>query len=462
MRFWSKRLFVLVAAMMVGWLMSVGYAASGTTPVARPASSPAAPAEATFTHASGQMVPGTSIPLSAATAFAQAAGRAAQAPARAGQAPARGAAAPAVSRVPAGQQASEQVFKNIQVLKGIPLDEFMGTMGVFTTSLSLCCGNCHTGAGTSNPKWEADPPRKKTARAMVRMVNNINRTNFGGRQVVSCWTCHRGQLSPSVTAPLDFAYGDTVVVPGDLLVRDPNGGGPSIDKIFADYIQALGGQAALDRVTSYKATGKSLLFGEVGAGNPSEIYAKSTGEMTTFVHQQEGDVVRAWDGKVGWGQIPLTVTPQYQLNATLSDGAKFDAAMAFPWKIRSFFNNWRVSYPISIDGSDVWVVQGNLPARLGEATGMIGTLYFDQKTHLLKRYIRYANTIVGRIPTQVDLSDYRAVAGVQMPFKYSYAWVSERDDWTFTSYDMNVPINAALFGRPDIKTAGDVAGRKAN
>ena len=91
---------------------------------------------------------------------------------------------------------SEAVFKNIQVLKGIPVDEFMGTMGVFTTSLSLCCGNCHTGAGTSNPKWEDDPPRKRTARAMVPMVQNINKTNFGGRQVVTCWTCHRGQSEP--------------------------------------------------------------------------------------------------------------------------------------------------------------------------------------------------------------------------------------------------------------------------
>jgi hypothetical protein len=105
------------------------------------------------------------------------------------------------------------------------------------------------------------------------------------------------------------------------------------------------------------------------------------------------------------------------------------------------------------------VIQGNLPARPGEATGMIGTLYFDQKTHLLKRYIRYANTIIGRIPTQVDLSDYRPVNGVLMPFKYSYAWVSERDDWTFTNYDVNVPIDPAKFGRPDIKTAGDVHER---
>ena len=86
---------------------------------------------------------------------------------------------------------------------------------------------------------------------------------------------------------------------------------------------------------------------------------------------------------------------------------------------------------------------------------------FDKKTGLLKRYIRYANTMVGRIPTQVDYDDYRDVAGVKIPFKFSYAWVSERDDWTFTTYDANPAIDNAKFGRPDPKTAGDVQGRTA-
>ena len=127
----------------------------------------------------------------------------------------------------------------------------------------------------------------------------------------------------------------------DLLPRATSGG-QTLDQIFAKYIQALGGQARVDALTSYAAKGSSLLFGEVGAGNPSEIYAKATGQVSTFVHQQEGDVVRAFDGTTAWWQIPLTVTPQYPLTATLLEGAKFDAAMAFPWRIRSFFNNWRV------------------------------------------------------------------------------------------------------------------------
>jgi hypothetical protein len=107
----------------------------------------------------------------------------------------------------AGAQMSDQVFKNVQVLKGIPVDEFMGTMGLFSAALTVCCGDCHTGAGTSNPKWEDDPPRKRTARRMMQMVAAINRDNFNGRQVVTCWTCHRGSQRPMATPPLDRLYG---------------------------------------------------------------------------------------------------------------------------------------------------------------------------------------------------------------------------------------------------------------
>ena len=421
MKFLSRGLIFTVTALAVAWLTGIAFATSGITPGT---SLPAQSAMGAF-HVNQQTAPGTAVPFSAAAALKQAAAQA-----QAGAKP----------------QMSEEVFKNVQVLKGIPVDEFMGTMGVFTTSLSLCCGNCHTGAGTSDPKWDDDPPRKKTARAMVQMVQNINRTNFGGRQVVTCWTCHRGQLSPLVTPPLDFAYGEAIVAPPDLLPRATSGG-LTLDQVFNKFIQASGGAAAVNALTSYTAKGNSILFGEVGKGDPAEIYAKAPNQLMMITRQREGDVVRTFDGSTAWWQLPLTVTPQYQLTATLQEGAGFDAAMAFPWRIRSYFANWRVSYPTAIGGTDVDVVQGNT------TTGMIGTLYFDKKTGLLKRMIRYANTAVGRIPTQIDYSDYRPVAGVMMPFKFSYAWVSQREEWTISEYQPNATIAASRFGKPVPRTA---------
>ena len=103
--------------------------------------------------------------------------------------------APAPQRPPM----AEEVFKNIQVLKGIPVDEFMGTMGFYSASLGLNCTDCHVEeSGGSWARYADDNRLKQMARVMTVMVNTINKTNFCGRQVVTCNTCHRGSSKPNV------------------------------------------------------------------------------------------------------------------------------------------------------------------------------------------------------------------------------------------------------------------------
>src|SRR5690349_24770702 len=111
-----------------------------------------------------------------------------------------GAGLAAGQAAPTGKpQLAEEAFKNIQALKGIPVDDFMGTMGIMSASLGFDCAECHKGAGTDQVDWAADTPRKVMARRMVNMVTAINRDNFQGRQVVTCWTCHRNSDKPQVT-----------------------------------------------------------------------------------------------------------------------------------------------------------------------------------------------------------------------------------------------------------------------
>src|SRR5438132_8130696 len=271
-------------------------------------------------------------------------------------------------------QMAEEAFKNIQVLKGIPVDEFMGTMGLFSAAMSVCCGDCHEGAGGSNPKWEADPPRKQVARRMVQMVNNINRDNFGGRQVVTCWTCHRGSQRPSATPPIDLIYGEPILYPLDVLPAAQDNQ-PSVDQIFEKYIQALGGAQRLAGLTGYTAKGTSKLFGEEKT-NPVEIYAKAPNQLAMIVHQGEGDLARTFDGREAWVMLPLTVIELYPLNGSALEGAKLDGQLSFPGSLRQSLNNWKVSFPVTIDGRDMNVVQGS------GANGMVATLYFDKQTGL--------------------------------------------------------------------------------
>src|SRR2546428_12699270 len=99
---------------------------------------------------------------------------------------------PAASQQTQTPQMAEQVFKNVQVLKGIPVDEFMDTMGMFSAATGMNCTDCHTSDSTTTwDKFGNDTPQKQTARKMMLMVNAINKDNFRGVRSVSCYTCHR-------------------------------------------------------------------------------------------------------------------------------------------------------------------------------------------------------------------------------------------------------------------------------
>ena len=104
---------------------------------------------------------------------------------------------------------SEDAFKNIQVLRGIPAKEFMETMGFFAASLSLNCSDCHGEASGSDwANYAIDTPLKNTARRMVIMVNAINKANFGGTRSVTCVTCHRANTRPQVVPSLAVQYAE--------------------------------------------------------------------------------------------------------------------------------------------------------------------------------------------------------------------------------------------------------------
>jgi hypothetical protein len=86
-------------------------------------------------------------------------------------------------------QVAEDVFKNVQVLKGISVPEFMGTMGFFSAALSLNCTDCHISDSSGDwGKYADDTPLKRTARRMILMVNALNKNSFGGRRAVTCYS----------------------------------------------------------------------------------------------------------------------------------------------------------------------------------------------------------------------------------------------------------------------------------
>jgi hypothetical protein len=342
-------------------------------------------------------------------------------------------------------QTSETVFRNIQVLKGIPVDDFMDTMGIMSAALGFDCSECHIGAGTDSVNWEADTPKKRTARRMTLMVGAINRSNFGGRQVVTCWTCHRGRDIPLTMPSIDAVYGEAITTPDDIITEASFPGEPTADQILDKYVQALGGAQRLAGLASYTAAGTSEGFRGFGGGGRVEIFAKAPDKRATIIRFAENigrqDAIRVFDGRSGWVSAPLAVVPEYTLGGIELDGARLDAQLAFPTEIRKVLSQLRVGPPDQIDGRDVHVLQGR------GTRSLVATLYFEKESGLLLRMIRFGESPIGRAPTQVDFSDYREVpgSGIRMPFRWTFGWLGGRDTIELKEVRVNVPIDDAVF-----------------
>ena len=356
---------------------------------------------------------------------------------------------PAVGQAaPAKQLMSEEAFKNVTVLKGIPVDEFMNTMGFIAAATNYNCIDCHV-----EPKKEGDwstyaqdTPRKATARRMILMVEQINQKNFGGARVVTCYTCHRNlQGAPKITPRLAEQYGEPPDPdPNEVEIRRQEPGAPSADQVFDKYLQAVGGAQKAAAVTSIVFKGAHQGYAEPKA--PVDIYVKAPNQRTMIVHTDAGDRTATYDGNNGWMAAPAADKP-FPVTAYTSgdlDGARLDAVLSFPAGIKQAITRPAVG-STSIDDKDVILVQGT--ANGGRSSIK---LYFDKQSGLLVRQVRFADTIIGRVPIQVDYSDYRDVAGagVKLPFHVITTWTDGRSDVLLTSAETNVAIDAAKFNQP--------------
>jgi Photosynthetic reaction centre cytochrome C subunit len=110
--------------------------------------------------------------------------------------------AAALEKQIAGQEnkPAEEVFKNIQLLKGMPAGRMLRVMQMgFSASLGVDCTHCHVA-----DQWEKDDKEaKQTARKMWTFVAKVNQDlkQAIGKGTVNCTTCHRGQVKPATSLP---------------------------------------------------------------------------------------------------------------------------------------------------------------------------------------------------------------------------------------------------------------------
>jgi photosynthetic reaction center cytochrome c subunit len=333
----------------------------------------------------------------------------------------------------ADAKTAEQVYKNIIQLKGTPADQLTPAMQFISASLGVDCEFCHV-----QGKFEADDKgAKKTAREMMAMTAAINKNSFGGRLQVTCNTCHRGSERPvNVPAVLES---DAPSRP-EARPASPSaaaGAATTADEIVAKYIAAVGGADSMKKITSRIEKGKILVGGNA---TPIELFTKGPNKRISISNNPNGHSITAFDGTMGW--LGTEGRSAREMSAAESWAAGLDAEFYLATRLKEIFPQIRRGRPEEIAGvmceSLNATAPGHPPVRLS----------FDQKSGLLVRMVRFADTPMGRNPTQIDYADYREVDGVKIP----YRWTLSRPNGRFTiqidEVKDNAPVEDARFAKP--------------
>jgi photosynthetic reaction center cytochrome c subunit len=343
---------------------------------------------------------------------------------------------------------AEQAFKNIQVLKGIPSDQLFPAMEFVTSSLGVNCTFCHV-----EGHFEKDDKKtKQTARAMMRMTLALNKNNFDGRSDVTCYSCHRGVQHPAdipwvanetpSTAPsasTQPAANSSATVPNATPPLPTNL--PTVTEIIQRYVSAVGGAAAIGQISTRWATG--TITNSTGS-TPLDIVSIAPDKQSFIRHLPRGDATTIVNGAAA--SFAMRGRPANPLQGAELDAARMDADLHFPLHLRELFPELRREYPDAVNGREAWLLTG-------ERDGFPPIkLYFDQETGLLIRQIRYADSVIGSEPTQIDYSDFRAVDNIRLPHRITISEPNSRETIVFTKIYSNYPVDDLRFQPPSSAT----------
>lgn len=340
---------------------------------------------------------------------------------------------------PPAEKTVEQVFKNIQVLKGMPASQIYATMNFMKSSLDVDCQHCHVRNAQSWDFASDAKPTKAAARRMISMVMEVNKANFGGETAVTCYTCHHGQSKPEKIPVVLLSKAERESKTGPVSDKAPL---PEADQILNKYVEALGGKAAIEKARTRII--KGTIVGHLLPSSPIEISQQAPDKLQLVITTPKATITQGYNGAEGWVSDPRGVRPlDGTALAMMKQEADFYRELHFPER----YTRMRVTGREKVRDRDAFVVVGTTPDHKTER------LYFDVETGLLLRSVTYIQTMIGSIPETTDYDDYRVVDGVKIAFKRHREQLQgfEEQTRTFAEIKSNVEIDPAKFAKPAAK-----------
>ena len=336
-----------------------------------------------------------------------------------------------VESPPPGQQkvsdekTVEQVYKNIQVLNGLPASELDGVMDFMSASLGVGCTHCHTN------RWDSDAKSTKVgARRMIVMTRAINKENFSGNPAITCYTCHRGRHNTEPLPPADLP---TTPAPDVTATATKPEELPSTDEVIARYIRAIGGDAAIGNLKTRTSRGTETTTNRMTPPQtlPVEILQAAPDKSLIARNDPRGGTLEGFDGSKGWTK---DARGQREVTGRELVDIKRRADFFRYLKIKESYPQMRVLAKEKVRGREAYVVGATSRGDSREK------LYFDVDTGLLVRQFIAFKTAFGSIPEVTDFDDYREVSGVKLPFTITWS----RPPFSSTLHFAEIRLNAII------------------
>ena len=328
---------------------------------------------------------------------------------------------------------------NLQMLTHVPESQLFPMMNAIADSLGVRCDYCHVRSAPDPTKtwslaggwiWDRDDKRPKlAAREMMRMVADLNARQFGGRAIVSCYTCHRGSVAPVTFPPLPPRAYSTAPEPAAKPL-------PSADEVWTAYLRAVGATRRFETLVLSATDDRSE-----GRHGTFDVVFKGTGRFrATLRMPPDGPASQGLAGDSGWlasdsGSRALRPDELERLRRATQRYAvvKVDRPA-----------NLQIAKMERLGDRDAYVAVAQVNAQ----TRVM--LFFDAATGLLLRERTTTTTSFVPLQAQVDYEDYRNVDGVMLPFLIRSSDGSPFDTSVkvFTTVRHDVDVDDSIFERP--------------
>ena len=216
-------------------------------------------------------------------------------------------------------------------------------------------------------------------------------------------------------------------------------GQPTVDQIIEKAITALGGRAAMEKITSRTGTG-TIEVPDANMSGSVKTFEKAPNMSAVLIDLGGMQIRQGFDGAVAWEEDPQQGL-RVKAGVELAE-AKREATFNPELKMKELYPKMTVRGKATVGTAEAWAIDA-VPSE-----GKPVVFYFDAASGLPLRMDATRDTPQGAIDVQAYLEDYRVVDGVKVPHVLRQVTPMFTMTMRLSEVKHNVTLDDKMFKKP--------------